>query len=149
MTLPSVMTQHPERSLVLAAYADAEKSLPPRPKRAEPTGLAEPAAFASKVTKAEAADEPAGDAAPTDEAPAPEAEEDPRWIPRLGQVEGVPTELLSRVHGQLIAEGLLRFNLLGRMDGIGYRLTPAGRQALEVAAAPEAVKEPEPATVAA
>ena len=51
-------------------------------------------------------------------------------MPRIEQVEGVPTEHLSRVHGRLIALGLLQFELLDRTDGVRYRVSPDGLRAL-------------------
>lgn len=60
----------------------------------------------------------------------PEADDDDGWIPRLRELPGVAAERLSPLHGQLIAHGLLKFNLLGRTAGVGYRLTPEGRDVL-------------------
>lgn len=114
--LPSLLEQHPEWSLVLAAYSAAEQHLPPRPKRAAPA-----------VSEGSAQPDDALD-------PASEGDDDTRWIPRIGEIAGIAPELLPRAHGRLIAEGLLRFDLMGRSDGLGYRLTPAGRQALAIAA---------------
>lgn len=131
-SLPSLLAQHPEWSIVLSAYAGAEQALPPRPKR---TGGAATAGSPDGLPAEDDASavEQSGESSSPDEATPAETEEDSRWIPRLGEVEGVAADQLSRVHGRLIAEGLLRFNLLGRTDGIGYRLTPAGRQAVEIA----------------
>lgn len=115
-SLASLLAQNPDWSLVLAAYAEAEQSLPPAARRPEP-------------------------GAETEESPG----DDARWVPRLHDVQGIDDSRLPRVHGRLIAEGLLRFNLLGRTAGIGYRLTPAGRQALGLAdqlATPEEQAEP-------
>ena len=103
-SLATLLAQNPEWSLVLAAYAAAEQVLPPAPKRAE---------LAVEVE--------------------PDAVEDGRWVPRLHDLQEIQDDRLPRIHGRLIAEGLLRFNLLGRSAGIGYRLTPAGRQALGLA----------------
>jgi hypothetical protein len=57
-----------------------------------------------------------------------DAESDTGWIPRLRELPGVAAERLALLHGQLIAHGLLRFSLLGRTAGVGYRVTPEGRQ---------------------
>jgi hypothetical protein len=62
-----------------------------------------------------------------------EAESDTGWIPRLRELPGIAAERLALLHGQLIAHGLLRFNLLGRTAGVGYRVTPEGRQMLSTA----------------
>lgn len=64
------------------------------------------------------------------ETPNPDADDDAGWIPRLRELPGIAAERLSPLHGQLIAHGLLRFNLLGRTAGVGYRLTPEGRDVL-------------------
>jgi hypothetical protein len=103
-SLDTLLAQNPEWSPVLAAYAAAEPLLPPAPKRAEPAAEAQT-----------------------------EAVEDGRWVPRLHDVQGIEADRLPRIHGRLIAEGLLKFNLLGRSAGIGYRLTPTGRHALGLA----------------
>jgi hypothetical protein len=68
-----------------------------------------------------------GDAEPSE---SPEAENDAGWIPRVREVPGIAAERLPPLHGQLIAHGLLRFNMLGRAAGVGYRITPEGRQLL-------------------
>lgn len=62
-----------------------------------------------------------------------EAESGAGWIPRLRDLPGIAINRLAPLHGQLIAHGLLRFNLLGRMAGVGYRVTPEGRQLLAIA----------------
>lgn len=49
--------------------------------------------------------------------------------PRVRQVDGVPPDQMARVHGQLIAHGLLQVEIAGRTDGMLYQLTSAGRQA--------------------
>lgn len=52
------------------------------------------------------------------------------WVPRIAGVADVPVERLSAIHGKLIALGMLRFELAGRMEGVLYQLTPLGRQAV-------------------
>lgn len=52
------------------------------------------------------------------------------WLPRHTEVEGVPVEQLSGIHGKLIALGFLKFELGNRTDGVRYRVSPFGRQAL-------------------
>lgn len=59
-----------------------------------------------------------------------EADSDTGWIPRLRDLPGIAADRLAPLHGQLIAHGLLRFNLLGRTAGVGYRVTPEGRSLL-------------------
>lgn len=57
----------------------------------------------------------------------------PGWVQRLSTIEGVPPERLAPLHGRLIAQGLLRFQLLDHTGGVVYRLTPEGRSILAVA----------------
>ncbi len=55
---------------------------------------------------------------------------DGEWLSRRPEVESVPAEQLSGVHGKLIALGFLRFELGNRTEGVKYRVSPFGRQAL-------------------
>lgn len=52
------------------------------------------------------------------------------WLDRFHEVRGVETGELSRLHGKLIALGLLDFQLSDRTGGMRYQVTPAGFQAL-------------------
>jgi hypothetical protein len=103
----AVLNEQQELICVLAAYRAAEQ--------ADPVHVEQPA------VAVEAA-EPGVEAV--------EAESDTSWIPRLRELPGVAGDRLALLHGQLIAHGLLRFNLLGRTAGVGYRVTPEGRQLL-------------------
>lgn len=49
--------------------------------------------------------------------------------PRLRLVEGVPSENMTRIHGKLIAHGLLQVEITSRTGGMLYQLTSLGRQA--------------------
>ena len=49
--------------------------------------------------------------------------------PRVREVDGVPADQLARVHGKLIAHGLLQVEIAGRTGGMLYQLTTAGRRA--------------------
>ena len=51
------------------------------------------------------------------------------YRPRVREVEGVPAELMARVHGKLIAHGLLQVEIAGRTGGMLYQLTAIGRRA--------------------
>ena len=53
------------------------------------------------------------------------------WLERVVRVDGVPNKQLPRVHGKLIALGLLKFQLAGRTAGVRYQLSPEGWQALD------------------
>lgn len=49
--------------------------------------------------------------------------------PRVREVDGVPTDQMARVHGKLIAHGLLQVEIAGRSGGMLYQLTSLGRRA--------------------
>lgn len=49
--------------------------------------------------------------------------------PRLKAVDGVPSENMTRIHGKLIAHGLLQVEIASRTGGMLYQLTSLGRQA--------------------
>lgn len=49
--------------------------------------------------------------------------------PRVREVEGVPADQMARVHGKLIAHGLLQVEIAGRTGGMLYQLTTLGRRA--------------------
>ncbi|MBC7818993.1 MAG: hypothetical protein IAG10_19055 [Planctomycetaceae bacterium] len=54
--------------------------------------------------------------------------------PRVREVDGVPADQMARVHGKLIAHGLLQVEIAGRTGGMLYQLTTVGRRAcLQVA----------------
>ena len=48
---------------------------------------------------------------------------------RVREVEGVPADQMARVHGKLIAHGLLQVEIAGRTGGMLYQLTAIGRRA--------------------
>lgn len=52
------------------------------------------------------------------------------WSPRIDALDGLETELLSAVHGRLMALGMLKFEIGSREEGVQYQVTPLGRQAL-------------------
>lgn len=49
--------------------------------------------------------------------------------PRLKSIDGIETAQLPRIHGQLIAHGLMQVEIAGRTGGMLYQLTTLGRQA--------------------
>jgi hypothetical protein len=67
------------------------------------------------------------------------------WLPRITDVAGIAPELLSAIHGKLIALGMLKFELKSPTDGLLYQITTLGRQALtppgQRLAAPEWLQE--------
>lgn len=53
------------------------------------------------------------------------------WLKRLESVDGVAEEQLPRIHGRLIALGLLKFSLAGRQSGICYQLSSSAQRLLD------------------
>jgi hypothetical protein len=56
------------------------------------------------------------------------------WCARVTEIQGLPPEQLSAIHGKLIALGMLKFEIGSRADGVQYQVTPFGRQALLIPA---------------
>lgn len=114
----------------------------------QPVAFALLEAYARAEAEAAAASPPAETAAPADEVLAEgeseEADRSAHWVPRLSNVAGTDPSTLPALHGQLIALGMLRFELFGRTGGMRYRLSPLGRSSLQKRLA--AVASPEPAT---
>ena len=50
------------------------------------------------------------------------------WLPRLSVVSGLANDELSKLHGQLIAVGLLRFRLADRTAGVYYQVDTRTRE---------------------
>lgn len=69
------------------------------------------------------APEPAGEE-PTDE-------EREGWLPRVDDLDGVEPDRLPRLHGRLIAFGLIEFQLTSMTTGVVYRATRTGRDWLK------------------
>jgi len=63
------------------------------------------------------------------------------WLERIDDLEGLSTEDLTRIHGQLIATGNLKFEISGRNVGLCYKLSDRGRQSLEKARATAASQD--------
>lgn len=59
------------------------------------------------------------------------------WVPRRTEVGGIDDARLAPMHGKLIAHGLLSFQLTGRTNGVVYRVSAEGREALRRFAAPD------------
>ena len=55
------------------------------------------------------------------------------WLERIDVLEGLTTKDLTRIHGQLIAIGNLKFEISGRSVGLCYKISDRGRQSLEKA----------------
>ena len=55
------------------------------------------------------------------------------WLERVDSLAGFTAEALTRIHGQLIAGGYLKFEIGNSTVGLRYQLSPRGRQAHEQA----------------
>lgn len=64
-----------------------------------------------------------------------------KWRPRVPALPGIDSARLSRLHGTLIALGLLQFEIAGK-TGIQYQLTPLGLETLERGLLANAEAEP-------
>ena len=53
------------------------------------------------------------------------------WVERIDDLEELDSEVLTQLHGQLIALGHLKFEISGRNVGLRYQLSPRGKQALD------------------
>jgi hypothetical protein len=123
----ALIAENPDWRILLAAYAAAEV-------RAAELAAAERAAVSKQAPPVPVAPPPSIEGA-ADESESAEGESGGRqrnqiWVRRLAQIEGLAAEQLAPLHGLLIAEGLLQFNLGGREEGVTYRLSRDARQAL-------------------
>ncbi len=71
------------------------------------------------------------------------------WLDRIDQIPGMDPRELTMVHGFLIAQGMLKFEITGRSAGLQYQVSTIGRDTLqrqpadpaEQSAAEESVRE--------
>ncbi|MCA9052867.1 MAG: hypothetical protein KDA75_03475 [Planctomycetaceae bacterium] len=137
----TLIAEHPEWQLILQAYA-AEEAAAAELAAAERAEAKKQAKLAAKHDGPEL-DAPACEDPPsTDNCVLTDGDENAgdepgdgstrkqTWVRRLHQVAGVNGDRLAPMHGRLIAEGLLQFNLGGRDEGVLYRLTREAKQAL-------------------
>ncbi len=52
-------------------------------------------------------------------------------VPRLHSVPGIDADNLAHLHGQLVANGFATPEILGRSDGLAYRITRDGLRQLD------------------
>jgi hypothetical protein len=52
------------------------------------------------------------------------------WLERINQMPEMDDSDLTSAHGTLIAEGLLKFEVTGRCQGLQYQLSPLARHVL-------------------
>ena len=53
------------------------------------------------------------------------------WLERIDELDGLEKTDLVRAHGELIALGYLKFEIAGSSVGPRYKISPAGKQALD------------------
>lgn len=53
------------------------------------------------------------------------------WLERIDELDGLEKTDLVRAHGELIALGYLKFEIAGSSVGLRYKISPAGKQALD------------------
>ena len=63
------------------------------------------------------------------------------WLGRVCTLPGLTTESLVRGHGELIAQGFLKFEITGRSVGLRYQISPRGKQAMDRASLVNATDE--------
>jgi hypothetical protein len=54
----------------------------------------------------------------------------PLWLSRITAIDGIDPPALSKIHGQLIAYGLLKCDLADRSSGVVYQLTSTAKKVL-------------------
>lgn len=52
------------------------------------------------------------------------------WMDRLDELDGFDRESLTQAHGQLIAQGFLKFEISGGTVGLRYQISPQGKLAM-------------------
>lgn len=106
----------PELLTLLAAYRDAAERL--RQTAQAPEKTIEPAAEAGS---SETVADDAGDRENTQSIP-----RGLPAVPRMHSVPGIDADSLAHLHGQLVANGFAAVEILGRSDGLAYRVTREG-----------------------
>ena len=52
------------------------------------------------------------------------------WLDRIEDVPGIDRAAMTMIHGMLIAQGMLKFEITGRSVGLQYQVSSVGRDAL-------------------
>lgn len=135
-----LVSENPSWIVVLTAYQKAQEELADR-QAAEAANSAqaeksatEPAArIGSEATVdgavAARSDEPDMTGEVENRAAAPKKRAS-RWVQRITHIATIERAELSKIHGRLIAYGLLKCDLAGRSDGMVYQLTLSGKTIL-------------------
>ena len=53
------------------------------------------------------------------------------WLDRIDQIPGIDARELTMIHGFLIAQGMLKFEITGRNAGLQYQISTIGRDAMQ------------------
>lgn len=59
------------------------------------------------------------------------SEEHDGWLDRIVAADGLESDQLTGIHGELIALGMLKFELTNRQTGLRYRVSTRGMSMLE------------------
>ena len=137
-----LVSENPSWIAVLKAYQKAQEELAER-QAAEAANSAQAEKSATEPAArigSEATVEGAGAVAARSEEPDMTGEvanltADPkkrasRWVQRITHIATIERAELSKIHGRLIAYGLLKCDLAGRSDGMVYQLTSSGKTIL-------------------
>lgn len=129
----ALIAETPGCIAVLRAYQAAQETLDAQlvDERSTPTHGASSEASATDDENADT------DAEGSDSDDQPRQRRGARWLPRLLQVEQLASAELSKIHGRLIAFGLLKCELGERSAGVQYQLTHAAKQVLNHVAGSE------------
>ncbi len=128
-----LVSENPSWIAVLKAYQKAQEELAERQAAKSATELAARIGSAATVEGAGAvaarSDEPdmTGEVANLTADPKKRAS---RWVQRITHIATIERAELSKIHGRLIAYGLLKCDLAGRSDGMVYQLTSSGKTVL-------------------
>ena len=126
-----LVSENPSWIAVLKAYQKAQEELAERQAAKSATELAARIGSAATVEGAVSVRSDESDMTGEVEnlASAPKKRAS-RWVQRISHVATIDRVELSKIHGQLIAYGLLKCNLAGRSDGMVYQLTSSGKTVL-------------------
>ena len=126
-----LVSENPSWIAVLKAYQKAQEELAERQAAKSATELAARIGSAATVEGAVSVRSDESDMTGEVEnlASAPKKRAS-RWVQRISHVATIDRVELSKIHGQLIAYGLLKCDLAGRSDGMVYQLTSSGKTVL-------------------
>jgi hypothetical protein len=140
-----LLRENPPWLTVLQAYVAVFDELAAEDAASDKPGAPQPETDCEAEIAADTADDESSeddvDASETGNSENPKTRRRQPWAPRLTAVDGVEADDLSKIHGRLIAYGLLKCDLADRAAGVVYQLTTEARRALEALAVPQAEDE--------